>query len=94
MNRSSQQLNRRGFLRQATQATALVLGVAGSRSLPAAAQSNALDRDGGAGARLCGVPAAETGLSPHGAFRERDQSVAAVLANLTELQILSYPDRT
>ena len=41
MNRSSQQLNRRGFLKQAAQATALALGVAGSRSLPAATQSNA-----------------------------------------------------
>jgi sugar phosphate isomerase/epimerase len=41
MSKSSQQLNRRGFLKQATQATALALGVAGSRSLPAATQPNA-----------------------------------------------------
>lgn len=38
MNRASQQLNRRDFLKQATQATTLALGVTGPRSLPAAGE--------------------------------------------------------
>jgi len=41
MNESSRQLNRRGFLKQATQAAALGFGVTGPRSLPAAAEPDA-----------------------------------------------------
>ena len=41
MNRASQQLNRRDFLRQAAPAATVVLGVTGPGSRLAAAQSNA-----------------------------------------------------
>jgi sugar phosphate isomerase/epimerase len=41
MNKASQQLNRRDFVKQATQAAAFALGVTGPRSRLAAAESNA-----------------------------------------------------
>jgi sugar phosphate isomerase/epimerase len=41
MNKSDQQLNRREFLKRASQATALALGVTGPRGMLVAAQSNA-----------------------------------------------------
>jgi len=41
MNEPSRQLNRRGFLKQATQVAALAFGVTGPRSLPAAVESDA-----------------------------------------------------
>jgi sugar phosphate isomerase/epimerase len=40
MNKVSQQLNRRGFLKQATQAGVIALGVTGTRSLRTAGESN------------------------------------------------------